>query len=146
MHRLCLLAVLVCACSPRVSVTPLRAVPGAPRPPRPVDDVALLMTGSPAGATELFLLKAEGGAEPRRLEALRHRAAELGCDAVVITSNVPDASTSTRVTTSTSTSSPDGAAPVQSTQHATVENHTMGYVMGVCILLPSAPSSASSAP
>jgi hypothetical protein len=126
------LVLVFAACGPSVTVTELRALPPQPRATRAADQVPVLMTGAPPGAIELFSIKADGGIEGRRLGAVRRRAGELGCDAVVITTSVAD----TEVTGS--------ASGPKSADDTTYTARSYGYVTGVCVLLPPIAPGASS--
>lgn len=81
-----ILGAILAACGPKVTVQTLNPAP-YPMAPRPAAAVAVFTTGIPDRPyVEVALLSAERGQSDEHLPALRERAAEMGCDALVFTS------------------------------------------------------------
>ncbi|GAB4558423.1 MAG: hypothetical protein Tsb0020_03390 [Haliangiales bacterium] len=83
-------ATLFAACGTSVHATRLNHAP-RPMQPRPVESVEVYASGPPPRATiDIAFLEAEQASSwsmdktPELISELRHKAAELGCDAVVI--------------------------------------------------------------
>lgn len=80
-----LVASLILSGCASVEVTPLNPAPGSMQP-RPPADVRLFITRSPQQPyEEVFLLRSDAATSGKAIEALRIRAGELGCEAIVIT-------------------------------------------------------------
>lgn len=81
-------------CGPQVSVSALNP---APRPwgARPVGSVEIYTTALPARPyVEVAALSAKGGQADQHVDAMREKAAELGCDALVFTGMARDTTAS----------------------------------------------------
>ena len=81
---------LAAACGTSIHTTPLNASP-RPMAPRPIEDVELYTSGPPAAAhVDVALIEVEEASQwstadtAEVIHDLRQRAAELGCDAVVV--------------------------------------------------------------
>ncbi len=78
---------LVAAGCATVQVTPLNAPP-RPLQPREAAQVHLYLTQVPeAPYDEVYMIRSDAGDSEQALQALRKKAGELGCDAVIITGN-----------------------------------------------------------
>lgn len=129
MKFVCVLALFVTGCvSASVDVTTLRPSP-RPLTPRTVETVKILES-RPDDGVAVYNLVASGAAKSELEVAVRQKAASLGCDGLVIT---------VRAEPSHSTSS---AATGQLNDHREAVG---GHVTAMCIVLPAAASTASSA-
>ena len=78
------LAVVVVACAPVVTVQPIAPAPHA-LGARPLDTVVVLRADPARDHVEIAQLEAtEGGNATQLMNALRMRAAAIGCDAIVV--------------------------------------------------------------
>lgn len=92
LSKLALLATLAAACAPTLHVTPLNPAP-RPMSPRSPETVELFTSNRPAQPyVDVALLRAEQWERvpeddemAESVAALRERAAQMGCDAVIIT-------------------------------------------------------------
>ena len=74
---------LAACVGPTVKVTPLSPAPRV-MAPRRGDAVGVRMAPPTEAATDVFRIDASGGSDGELLGALRTRAANLGCDAIVV--------------------------------------------------------------
>ena len=72
--------------TPTITVTAV-APPPHPLSPRAVDDVKVVRPPEKTNGTDIYLIEVSSGSLFRREPMLRAKAAELGCDAVRITSS-----------------------------------------------------------
>ena len=72
--------------TPTVTVTAV-APPPHPLSPRKVDEVQVVRPPEKTNGTDIYLIEVSSGSLFRREPVLRAKAAELGCDAVRITSD-----------------------------------------------------------
>ena len=121
-------ALLVAACGPRVTVTPLNQPPHA-LSPRPPGTLQVFATRVPDGVVDVYMIQATGGRDDERMPAIAERAAELGCDGIAINNASPN-----------TTSSGVAFTPRGGIMPATSNNE--GFLSAICVVYAAAPEPA----
>ena len=124
---LTLVASLTACVGASVDVTPLRPTPRA-LTPRTVDTVKILES-RPDNGVAVYNLVASGGGKAELETAVREKAANLGCDGLVITVRAEPTHTSS------------GATTGELNDHRDV---VAGHVTAMCIVLPAQAAVGSS--
>jgi len=118
------------ACAPRTAVTPPNPAPG-PLVPRAAAEVEVFTTQLPPRPyAEVSLITARQGQAGDHLEALRAKAAEIGCDGLVMTVMPHESSVQVQPPPGQ-----EGSAPAR--------GHAVGSSSGTCVVWTSAPAPAS---
>jgi hypothetical protein len=107
-----------------MSVTPLNPSPRT-LVSRPPASVAVYMSSAPSGAVDIYAIRADGGPQERRLDAIRETAGELGCDGVVIDTQIMDAYSQGNVYDD------------RNRRVGSVQTSRQGYVSAVCVVMTS---------
>lgn len=119
------------ACAPKIAVTPLNPAP-RPLAPRAVGEVEVFTTRLPPRPyAEVSLITARQGQAGDHLDALRAKAAELGCDGLVMTVMPTESSVQVQPPPGQ-----EGSAPAR--------GHAVGSSSGTCVVwtAPGAPGAA----